>query len=464
MALVLAVSPVILDLVQQGLIERAFHDGLYPALQYRAEAMVEEWPANTGESLFMSAPGLLAPIVEPIEPGADPQPQVLTFEQWEARLQRFVGSIDVHMPTSAVASANLFLRNIHQIGLQAGQSLNRVPRNTLFKGYLAGHTVLIDATLAADTTIHVAAINGFVDTILLGTTARPIPVSAAAPLAITIGGFANTVVGFTPDNANDPFGPGVLSLGAIVGAIVPARSAVLSADRADIIRSGGGESIDAITAADLFSLQDVINASNQLRTHNVAPHEDGYYHAHISPAVNSQIFTDPAFQRLNTALPDHSIYHEGFLGTIGGIMFFMNTESPTSINTGALTQTGTGGAAAARYARDIGGEVINGGGVRIGRTLVTGKGAMYERYLPESLYVSEAGVTGKIGEFDVVNAGVAVMTERIRLYLRAPLDRLGDKVAATWSCTTSFPLRTDITATTGPQRRKRCIVIESAIG
>lgn len=460
--LVLGIPPAVIELVQRGLLERAFHDGLYPALQYRAEALVEEWPANTGTELVMSRPGLLAPVTRPLTPGNDPIPQAVNFEQWIATLSRFSGTIDTHMPTSATASANLFLRNIHQLGLQAGQSLNRIPRNELFKAYISGQTLTIAAAAAGDTTIRVAALNGFTDVVLVASTVRPVPVSAATPLPITITGVVGTrnVIAFTADNPNDPFGPGTLQLDAALGVAVAARTPVLSTFRPEVIRSGGGDSVDAIGAGDVFTLQDAINAVNRLRRNNVQPHEDGYFHAHISPDGNSQVFTDPAFQRLNTALPDHHIYHEGFIGTIAGIMFFMNTESPDTLNSGALTSTG----AFAEYAEDIGGEVLNEGDIRIGRILITGRGALYEKWLPGSNFVSEAGITGKMGEFDVVNAGLSIQTERIDLILRAPLNRLQDTVAATWQISTSFPVPSDLTSGTGSARFKRALVVEHALG
>ena len=462
MPLVLGIPPAVVKLVQEGLLERAFHDGLFPALQYRAEALVEEWPANTGTELFMSRPGLLAPVTRPIAPGVDPVPQSLSFEQWSASLQKFSGTIDTHMPTSAVASSNLFLRNIHQLGLQAGQSLNRIPRNALFKSYLSGQTNLIAAALAGDTTIRVAAINGFTDVVIPSGTVRPAPVSSATPLPITIAGVTGTrnVIGAIPDNPDDPYGPGTLQLSAAVGGAGAAlRAAVISSAAPLVIRSGGGTSVDAIGAADVFTLQDAINAVNKLRRNNVPPHEDGYYHAHISPDSNSQVFTDPAFQRLNTALPDHRIYQEGFIGTIAGIMFFMNTESPDERNTGNLTPTGV----SSIYAEDIGAEVVNATGVKISRILITGRGALYEKWLPGQNFVSEAGLTGKMGEFEIVNAGLTVSTERIDLILRAPLNRLQDKVAATWQISTSFPVPTDVTSGTGPERYKRAVVIEHSL-
>ena len=74
MPLVLGIPPSVLKLVQEGLLERAFHDGLFPALQYRAEAIVDEWPANTGQELVYSRPGLLAPVVKSLTPGNDRTP------------------------------------------------------------------------------------------------------------------------------------------------------------------------------------------------------------------------------------------------------------------------------------------------------------------------------------------------------------------------------------------------------
>lgn len=461
MSVVLGVPPVVLRLVQEGLLERAFHDGLFPALMYRSEATEEKWEGNTGTEIFMSRPGLLAPQTKPMQPGIDPVPQAVTYEQWVAKLERYAGTIDTHIPTSAVANSDLFLRNIHQLGLQAGQSLNRIPRNTLFKAYLSGHTLTIDDANPGDLSIRVAAINGFTDVVIPGSQVRPALVSAATPLSIRIGvlGQDVNVIGFAPDNPDDLFGPGTLFLDApIAGGGFPARTPVVSSQAPAIIRAGGGASIDAIGAADAFSLQLLINAVNRLRKNNVQPHEDGYYHVHVTTDGNSQIFTDAAFQRLNTSLPHGTIYQEAFIGTIAGASSFLNNEAPDHSNSGNRVATG----ANAFYSEDIGAETTNENGLNIGRIIVTGRGALIERYLDESAYVTEAGITGKIGEFTVVNSGIEVETKRIRLILRAPMNRLQDMVAASWSITTSFPVPSDVSSG-GPERYKRAIVIEHVL-
>lgn len=456
------IPPMIVNLVQNGLLERAFHDGLFPALLFRGEASFEEWGANTGTEIFMSRPGTLAPVTQPMQPDVDPTPQVVSYEQWVARLERFCGTIDTHMPTSAVANANLFLRNVQQLGLQAGQSLNRIPRNTLFQTYLAGQTVSISAAASGDTTLRVASLNGFTDVIQLGTNVRPAPVSSTNPLAVTLfnAGVAIqlNVIGFNPDSSADPLGPGFLLFATTIGQTVAARASLLSSARPHVIRMGGGSSIDAIGAGDIFTMQGAINATNLLRNANVMPHEDGYYHGHMNTDANGQTFQDPAWQRLLTAMPESEQFQQALVGTIAGIKFFLNNETPNVLNCGNRTGTGVN----AFYSQDIGAETTNESGVNIGRVIISGRGAMYEKGFDESAFVTEAGITGQIGDFQIANMGVEVSTERIKLILRAPQNRLQDKVSATWSISTSFSCPSDISSG-GPQRHKRCVVIEHAL-
>ena len=460
---VLGIPPAILQLVQTNLLERAFHDALVPALLYRQEALFEEWVANVGTQVVMSRAGLLAPSIVPLQPGNDPIPQTLTYEQWVVTMARWSGTIDTHMPTAMLSNADQFLRNIQQLGIHAGQTINRVSRNALFQPYLSGQTMSTVVTASTDTQIQVASVNGFTTVVNPATGVRPVAVSSATPLAITIqfGSLVltNTVIGYTLNNPNDPNSPGVLLLGSQVGQVVTARSPVLSNVAPVVVRAGGGAGVDAVSAADTLTLQDINNAVQVLRTNSVQPHDDGWYHGHLPPIMNAEVFADPAWQRLNTALPDHSNYKQGWVNPTLGVMFIMNAESPTPQTTSGLVSTGNAGA---QYAFDVGGEVTNNLGVNINRTIITGKGALLERGFDESQYIGEAGVTGKIGEFDVVNNGLSIGTDRIRLVIRSPLDRLQDVVSSTWSITTAFAAPSDITATSGPSLYKRAIVIESA--
>jgi hypothetical protein len=466
MSLIYAVPPAIVDMNQKGLLERALYEGLYPYLGYRMEATREEWPPNSGQEIVMSRAGILKPVVVPNTPGVDPTPQNEPYEQWVANLQQFSTTTDANMPTSATANVSIFYSKIKELGKSAGRSINFLARNALFKPYLSGRTSLTAATATSDTTIKVASLNGFTTVLLpfanqVNSSARPQPVSPSTPLPITIQHttpVSRNVIGYQPDNPLDPFGPGTLYLDATVGVVIPTRTPVASANAVDIYRSSGGSGVDSITSNDTLSLQLIINAVSRLRFHNVPPHDDGFYHAHISSLANSQLFADPVFQRLNQSLPEGAIYKQGFIGHMHQVMFFMNTESPNQYNVGNLVSTGT----KAKYGEYIGADVINETGVQIGRMVITGKSALYERMFDESNLVSEAGVNGKIGEFDIMMNNMQVSTEGIRLIIRAPLDRLQQVVSLSYSFSTAFAAPSDLTAPTGPQLYKRAAVLEYA--
>ena len=464
MGVIINVPPQLQDLNQKGLLERAFHDPLYVQLQFRAEALWEEWTEQTGQEFYMTRRGLLKPATTPIQPGQDPPVQQAPYEQWVTRLEPYGTSSNTHMPTSTTANASLLLSDIAGLGLQAGQTMNRVCRNKLFRAYLSGMTVSLTTISTSDTSLRVASLNGFTDLLLTATNAKPQPVSVTAPLPITIGTggsqVAASVIGFIQDNPNDPLGSGTLLLSAAVGVTFgTSRQAVVSAYAPRVIRATPGLSVDSIGPSDGMVLQMAINAVAFLRQAGVAPHEDGYYHGHVSPLANAQFFSDAVFQRLNQSLPEHAIYKEGFIGTISGIMFFMNNEAPDPTTVEAtLTPTASGGF----YSSDIGAEVINGAGTAIGRIIITGRGSLYERSLDASKFVTEAGITGKTGEFDVINNNIKILTERIQLILRAPIDALQQVVTSSWYISTDFPVPSDQLATSGKQRYKRAIVLEFA--
>jgi hypothetical protein len=471
-SLVQGIPAQVLSLIQEGLIERQFYDGLYPNLAYRAEFEAEKWEGQTGTQILMTRPGLLAPNVTPLVPGEEPQPKNVPYEQWTMQLDQYADAIDTNMVNSAVANSNLFIRNIHQLGLGAGQSINRIARNVMFKTYLSGQTNLLAQAAAGTSSVRVASLNGFTDVLIAGgSQVRPQPVSPAFPLPVTFGANATlevkSVIAATPDTQTDPFGPGTLTLSAPLTNTQAIRAAAVSAYAPRVVRASGGSSIDAISASDTLSLQQIINAVAILRNARVQPHEDGTFHAHLNPLSQAQVYADPVFQKLNQSLPDGPAYKEGYIGEFSGVSFFMNVESPNLLNSGTLTATsaatGAVAGASAKYGSEIGAEVMNGFGVAIGRVLITGKGAGYERYLDEAAYVTEAGTTGKIGEFDVVNDGMSILTERIRLVIRAPQDRLQQKVGAAWSITTGFACPSDITAPSGPERFKRALILEHAM-
>jgi len=451
----------IVNLLQDRTLERVFHDALFPRMLYRAEARPEDWQANLGERMIFTRAGAIPVDTRPLIPGQDPVPSTYATEQWEAEAAQFGKTIDTHLPSSYVALASLFLRNTQQLGLNSAQTMNRLTRDPLFRAYLGGEAMIATAALAAATAIRVTTLNGFTQQILNG---RLAPVSAANPLAISFSTAepANTVIGATPDNPAEPNGSGTLTLGAALVAGLALRVGVFAASRTRRLRVGAGATVDALTAANILTLNDCIAAVSRLRAQNVPPHPDGRYHVHLTPLAEAEIFQDNHWQRLHQSLPDSAPYRELGIGEAVGCYFYRNTENPdlSTVDLSRL-QTDAGGAGGARLAPEFGGEISNAAGLPIQRVMVTGGGAIYEKYIDESKFITEAGVTGKIGQFSIVNGGVAVMTRRIRFILRAPLDRLQQVVAQSWSWSGDFPIPSDVLSGDAA-RFKRAIVIEHA--
>lgn len=455
-------APEVRQIVQQNMLERAFHDALYPRLLFRGEASPQVWPANVGDEMIFSAPGLIPVDARPIAPGDDPEVVTYPMEQWSAKLQSYGKSIDTHMPTSMVAIANLFLRNAHQLGLQAARTLNTIVRDRLYNAALSGWTV-VDGAAQTGTVLRVKRLNGFTRArrpdLGAGSPVRFDSVSSTNPLVITVTGAtpaANTVVGFTPDNAGDEIGPGTLTLGTTITGAAADRAAVMASDRTFVVRVGGGDTIDALIASDIPTLSDIRSAVAHMWEQNVPEHPDGRFHAHLGPTSQAKIFADQEFQRLLTALPDYYMYREFALGELLGTVFFRNNEVPTSNNV-------VGGATASFDLRDpFAGELFTGGvitGVPVSRILFTGQGGIMEYYSDLANLLTDAGVVGRIADPRIVNNGIEIFSDRIQMIIRAPLNRFQDQVATSWRIISDWPIRTDA-ASGDASRFKRILTIE----
>lgn len=452
---VVTFHPSLVSAIQERVLQRMFHDALYPRLMFRSEAEREEWAANLGTTMSFTRSGLIRVTTRPVKAGQDPTPKSWSTEQWDVTAEKWGDSVDTHMPTSNVSIASTYLRNIHNLGLHAGQSLNRVTRDKLFNAYTSGNTVLRISQVAG-TSVPVVSLCGFTRKIRNG---RPEIVSPTNPLAITIvsGGVATAfnVVGFTSDFANDEIHSGVLTLSGAGHSGLFARDIVLAGNRAKVVRSGGSLSIDGISSADTLSMADLRLAIAQLRVDNAPVHEDSTFHCHLDPQSELEVFGDQEFQRLNQSLPDYVHYREFALASFGQTTFYRNTENPLVATVDQDPDFGFTFSSETRNTTPAGAQ-----GIEIHRAIITARGAMEEKYIDESKYISDAGVTGKIGEFSVVNNGMQVVLDGIRLIMRAPLDRFQELTSATWSMSGGWGIPTDSVSVTSTQDYKRAVVIE----
>lgn len=462
---IISQDPTIRNLVQDNLLSRAFHDALFPRMLFRMEASPEIWPGNIGDVQLFTGKGLMPVSMAPIKPGVDPIPGGFQYEQWSAQLNMYANTIDTNMPTNMVALADLFLSNAATLGLNAAQSMNRVVRDRIYDAALSGQTVC-DGAQAAVTVLAVKRLNGLTTArnpnLAAGSPVAFAPVSSSNPLAVSIttttGTAARTIIGYSSTNPGDQIGPGTITLAG--GAVtVNDRGPVITVDASNVIRVGGGKSVDSITGADTFTLAAIRSANAYLRQQNVPTFGDGCYHAHLDPVSESQLFDDSDLKQLFTALPDSNPFQDFAIGRLLGTVFLRDTECP-------VAETVLGGPLGVYDPNDqFAGELTSNGlpydgtNTKIHRPLFIGQGAVLEKYTDLGLLISDAGVTGKVGEFQITNNGIEVMVERIQLILRAPLDRLQNLVSTSWKFIGDWPVRTDAT-TGGPARYKRTLAVE----
>lgn len=441
-------------IVQDNTLVREFHDALFPELLYRSEADPEKWEANLGETRIMTRSSLLAPVTEPLTPGADPVPVASSYEQWTVTADQYSSTRDTFMPANFMALAPTFLRDAKTLGLQAGQTLNRKVRDALFGAYAGGHTHATAAGVAV-TALPVDSIAGFTQVLVDGTVTS---ISPSHPKAATLSGVgAISITAATPSDPLVPLGPGTLTLSA--AASWAANALVTAVDASTVIRADGASDSDLLTPVSGLRLKQIRDAIAILRRNRVPKHPDGYYHVHLDPVAESQIFEDNEFQRILQGVPTNSPYARFAVGQLLGCLFISNNESPNANTAGTLVATDRGSASTAAA---TGALTRNRSGVGLIRTIITGGGSIYERWIDESAaYMSEAGYTGKVGSFSVVNNGLVVPVERVRYILRSPQDRLQQIVSQTWSFSGGWAIPSDALVGQTASRFKRAVVIES---
>lgn len=447
------------SIIQDRTLERRFHDALFPALLYRAEAVPEMWAANIGDRQVFTKRGLMTPDTTPLIPGKDPVLRGFDTEQWEAEARQHGEGNSTHMPSSHVALASTFLSNTQALGLNAGQTMNRLARDKMFVSALAGEAMAIAVAAATATTVRVTTLDGFTQVLAEG---RLVAVSVTNPLPVTFTGGepANTVVGAAPDDPALPNGRGTLTLGTAVASGVAVRDGVFASNATVRTRVGGGATVDALVAGSILTLDDVIAAVTRLRDMNVPPHADGRYHVHLTPQGEQQLFADNQWQRIHQSLPSGMAYRDFVVNDIVGCYFYRNTDSPNAATVNAANiQSNPGGTGLSTLSPEIGGELTNDGGIVIRRELVTGGVPLYEKYIDESQFITAGGTLGKIGQFSITNNGVAIMTNRIRYLLNAPQDILQQIVTQAWSWSGDFVVPTD-ELTGDAAKYKKLVVIE----
>lgn len=453
-------NPYLANIIIDGTIERNVREALVAETLYRRDVMPQVFEGRIGETKQIARSGLLPVSLAPLTPGTDPTPVQYTRETYLSEPDRYLGTVDAYMPNDYVAVMKESMEKSSRLAINSGQTVDRLARQSLYRAYLAGNTVTTVIAAIGAAQVHVASLNGFT-VVNSATTGIPVTVSAANPLAVSFAGAEpdNTVVGFTPDDPAAPFGPGWLTLGAVLTAGVAARGAVLAANRSQLIIAGGGNSVDLIGAADTLSYGDLVNAVAALRQGpaSVPTFSDGMYHCHLPVAGEQQLLLDPVIRGLlgSDRIPEE--WRNAAIGDLAGSMLIRNPSSPDRFNSGTLVSSGAG---ASFTSPEIGGEVINNAGINIAYTIVYGQGHLYEDYIPPTAMTPDQEISQQGQMPPAQSSGVNINVDRISYIIRPPIDRADEVTAMTWKYYGNFPAPSDIT--TQDRRYRRAVVIAHA--
>ena len=80
------------------------------------------------------------------------------------------------------------------------------------------------------------------------------------------------------------------------------------------------------------------------------------------------------------------------------------------------------------------------------------------------MYLTDAGITGKIGDLAVSNNGIDVSSDRVKLIIRAPQNRLQDTVAVSWRFVGDWPQRTDAATGTNARYKRQSVLLHGYDG
>lgn len=405
-------------IMQNGLLERTFEDALLPEFLFAAVGDNEPWSGGMGDTVTKTRRGLLTPATTPLG-GSDPSAATYSVEQWSVTMDQYGNSVDTNLLQSSMTLASKYLEDVQALATNAGQSLNQIARNKLYRSYAGGRT-WATAGATTDTTIAVANVDGFTHTIVNGV---PTAVSGANPLTVTVAGVANTVTG-----ASVATGPGNLTLGTT--RVDVAGDAVIAATAPVSYRPNARASAFDIISTDLATLSIFRSAVVRLRKMNV-PTIGGYYTAHIPPDTEGQLFADADFKQALQGRVDSPVYRDLSIGRFAGIDWVRNNETPTVTSNTSVT---------------------------VQRPLVMGAGALTNDPFAEM----GALLNGTDGNSNVRMIGPATGVQ-VAMITRDPQDRLQQNLSSTWSWVGDFGVPSDVTASGADLARfKRSVMVEHA--
>lgn len=432
----------LVNAIQLGYLERAFHDGLYSKLAYATAAEEKSFPVGIGESMTTTRTGLLKPVETPLDPTTNTNfdngltPSNFSIEQYTMRINQYGLTSDVNSVTSRVAIAPLMIQYQDKHGINAGQSLDRLCKKAIFNTYNGGNTFVTETLGAPADTIKVDDIREFNEISVNG---KMEVVSVTNPRSVLVGTHYYNLINVTADAINIS---NIKSIGGISGTLTFATN-VLVADGTIyqpvvakyspvILRPNARATYHELISTDTLTLRAIREAAAILHNNNVPTFSNGAYRLFLDWDTMNGLYLDQQFKEIFYSRFAATPFTEGYIGSISGVDFYLTTEA---------------------YQQSY-------GNLRIRRPLLVSPGALVKGNFEG---MADAAVPKNAERNENV---VVRMSDNIVYTIRPPLDRLGQIYALSWYWIGGFAVPTDVTATTDiiptatESYYKRAVVIE----
>lgn len=458
----LALQPII----QTGMLEREFEEGLDSVLAYRRLSLEETVPNRAGETLTRTRVGRKNPVTTAMNPanntGLDNglTPSDGTIEQYSFSMFQYGDAVDVDLMGDLVSIADNLIQKARNNGVQAAQSMERIARRKLFAAYAGGNTyVRTDLGAGSTTTCFVDDITGFLMVLVNGV---PTAISGGNTLlvhefSVSTGVTQDlTVSAAIPEATNHSARPdGISGHLVFTAATLPVNGdALIAANAPMIIRPGGHLTTAQMNGSDTLTLGYLLDAQTNLKNNGVPPEADGTYQVIMDNQSERQLWADQDFKIFFAGRKDSEEYRNGEIYSLLGLKIIPTTESYVQQ---ALRQTSSVGVYNGTVSGATGASVV---GTGIRRVIVSGAETMIQG--------SFEGLEGWLARQAVNAIGDVRLVNNVAHVFRPPLDRLQQFMSLAWTWIGDFAIPTDLTATStiiptaSDALYKRSIIIEHA--
>ena len=331
-------SAMLENTVQTGFIQREVEEGLESVQGFRQVAVQEVIPAGIGDTITRTRKGRLAvpQIPSPISPLSSLSlddglsPMTYSIEQYMLTLFDYAAATgDIDALQNQVGSFDQVLAISRNSGVYFAQIRERLARNAIYQSYQGGNTrVRVDLGAGGTTSCHVDDITGFQYVMVNGVMTA---VSSSHSLSVVESGSVAqtlTVTAVAADITNNSTNPlGVSGTFTFSSATTPVGGdALIAANAPAIIRPNGKTTTAALSAGDIFTTQNILDALVLMENNAIPPLADGTFALFCPPKSRRELMADQDFKTWYAGREQSQVWKKGYVLADIGVTFIPVTE------------------------------------------------------------------------------------------------------------------------------------------